>query len=516
MTTAVPYTGRETAAPPLLSAGWLLALGAWLLFDSAYAEDLFLPLTAGDGQLKMAAGRGDGGPRPQERRVAIARDLLSSTRAQVEHGGAGALSLNVNADIRYDVLAEHTEPTKWGYSLSGRITGGTLGFVTLVVHDEAVAGHLWTPDRSYEIVPLGDGAHVVREVNESANIQCGTAMTAESPATVETSDDGADDGSVVDILVVWTPAAEARAGGENSMKARVDLAIAFTNDAFRRSGIFTALKLVGAEKVDYEEASNLPLDRLRDPKDGHLDDVLVLRDAVGADLVHLFTAGGGGVAYLGEAFAVSSNVLLFAHEIGHNFGVHHARDDLRISSYQHAFGDMAFGKGCATTITTNGGCGRFVRLSRTLPYYSSPALWDPRHGRPLGVSRFRPARVMDGPADAVLTINRRRHVVANFRPSRSDRGAANPSSLPSGDAGQRNARDATSALARTDSGDPNALVEIPDGNLRRAVERELRKASGDPITRHDMGSLFGVRVASLDEHGKGVRDLSGMEYAVNL
>ena len=504
---------------------WLVALGAWLLFESAYAGDLFLPLAADGGQVKAAAGVRDSGLRGG-RRVAIAHDLLSSARAQVERGGASALSLNVGEGLHFDVLAEHSTHSRWGYSLSGRTVGGPPGFVTLVVHDEAMAGHLWTGEKSYEILPLGDGTHVVREAHEAANIQCAAMMTAQSPPTAATANDGPDDGSVVDILVVWTPAEEARVGGESSIKARIDLAIAFTNDAFRRSGIFTSLKLVGAQEVDYDEETDgeTTPERLSTPQDGHLDDVLALRDELGADLVHLFARGA--IAYLGGAFAISNNVLYFAHEIGHNFGVDHARD-VRIHSYQHAFGDAGFGQGCGQTITTNGGCASDV-VPRILPYYSSPALWDPRHGRPLGVSRFQPAGVRDGPADAVLTINRSRHVVANFRPSRADSGAAAPLSLPNGVArpgsmqqpvrlASKNGQGIASTLVRTEAGDPETVVEIPDANLRRAVERELSKASGAPITKRDMASLSNVSTTDyVHQRGRGVRDLAGIEHAVNL
>ena len=62
--------------------------------------------------------------------------------------------------------------------------------------------------------------------------------------------------------------------------------------------------------------------------------------------------------------------------------------------------------------------------------------------------------------------------------------------------------------AKTD--DSETLVDIPDPALRRAVEGELGKEPGDPITRGEMESLEWLYSES------GVRQLEGIEYAVNL
>ena len=53
------------------------------------------------------------------------------------------------------------------------------------------------------------------------------------------------------------------------------------------------------------------------------------------------------------------------------------------------------------------------------------------------------------------------------------------------------------------------LVDIPDVALRRAVETALGKSDGDPVSRGEMATL-----ASLG--GSGVRELTGLEYAVNM
>ena len=54
-------------------------------------------------------------------------------------------------------------------------------------------------------------------------------------------------------------------------------------------------------------------------------------------------------------------------------------------------------------------------------------------------------------------------------------------------------------------------VSIPDANLRAVIEDSLGKARGAPITRAEMTAL---RV--LQAPGSGIRDLTGLEHAVNL
>ena len=55
------------------------------------------------------------------------------------------------------------------------------------------------------------------------------------------------------------------------------------------------------------------------------------------------------------------------------------------------------------------------------------------------------------------------------------------------------------------------IVDIPDANLRAAIETELGKASGDTITAADMATL-----TWLDFGGANISDLTGLEGATNL
>ena len=401
----------------------VVALG---LASGGHASSLFLPV-AGSEPKSAIEGRYTASPAKKgERRVRIARHELKAAHDDVENTGTGRLLLNMRGGVRLDVVVERTAPTRWGYSLSGRISGANVGFVTLVVHEEAVAGSIWTPDAEYELNYLGGGVHALKNVTNAPPVECAGALPSELSAA-DAAQGSTDDGSVVDILVVWTPKLmEQEYGGSGrQMLSRIDMLVAYTNDAFERSGAFVALNLVGAEKVDYVETDSdvlvegLRTDvyRLARRDDGYMDSVHDRRDALGADLVYLLRTvrtGTGGVA-LG-AFSVGSvDSYIFAHEVGHNLGLNHERFEAPFPA-QYNNGFSATTGRCSATIMSYG---QECRRSALPPLYASPWRYDPRNGHAVGVTRFSKERGARGPADAVLALNRNRHKFANFRPSRN-------------------------------------------------------------------------------------------------
>ena len=58
---------------------------------------------------------------------------------------------------------------------------------------------------------------------------------------------------------------------------------------------------------------------------------------------------------------------------------------------------------------------------------------------------------------------------------------------------------------------PGAFVHIPDLNLRAAIAEELGKSPNAPITAEEM-----ERLGRLDARNKGIRDLTGLQFASNL
>ena len=365
------------------------------------------------------APRSSAGGGAWERLVRVARPELTAARDDVESAGAGRLLLNVREGVRLDVVVERTAPTRWGYSLSGRVAGGGVGFVTLVVHEDAVAGSIWTPGAAYELSFLGGGVHALRDVTNTRPLECDSLPTQWSVAGTN-AQGGTDDGSVVDVLVVWTSEAESHYGGEPQLLSVVDMLIAYANDAFDRSGVFVSLSLAGAEKAEYSEVGTWDdINRLSDPDDGHMDHVHDRRNVLGADLIHLLTRHGQGRASRGGAFSTGGGrparaAYVFAHEVGHNFGLGHERYIDAEWGYYYGFTTEA----CEITIMSYGDeC--LGRSWTAIPFYASPWRYSLRGGGPLGVSRFAKERGARGSANAVLTLNRNRHRVANLRSSRN-------------------------------------------------------------------------------------------------
>ena len=415
-----------------VGAMWRLVLGAAAvaMTGGLHAAGLFQPV----GTAEVAPATKSTSVRRSahdawERPVGIDRHELTAARDDVESTGTGRLLLNVRNGVQLDVVVERTAPTRWGYSLSGRVVGESVGFVTLVVHEDAVAGSIWTPESAYEFSYIGNGIHALRDVTNAPPLECGGALPSELPSAGTTAhQDRTDTVSVVDILVLWTPRGEKEVGGQAQTLSQIDLLIAYTNDAFDHSGALVSLNLVGAEQVDALKAeTGTILGRLYDPADGHMDYVHDRRDALGADLIYLLVgrgdldggargqaAGPFGIGVLSPAWEAA---ITFAHEVGHNFGVGHDRFDywqqVPLTPYQHG----STNRSCMSTIMSNGGgTSHGCRGALSIPIYASP--WRYGHaGRALGVTRFSKERGIRGAADAVLTLNR--SPVANYRSSRN-------------------------------------------------------------------------------------------------
>ena len=235
--------------------------------------------------------------------------------------------------------------------------------------------------------------------------------------------------SEIDVAVFYTPLARRIAGGTAGIETQIDLLVAETNQVYEDSGVNQRLVLVAREEVQYVEARILALDRLIDPSDGYMDEVHEIRDRAGADLVHLIDdptgTGFAGVAQLAGPFGytcVNCGAGVFAHELGHNMGLSHDRYVSHSPAFPYSHGyvnQRAFVAGAPessrwrTIMAYTNQCGDAGFRCDWLLRFSNPN--QTYLGDPLGVPGEGRTAAVDGPADAVRTLNITRHSVAAFR-----------------------------------------------------------------------------------------------------
>ena len=478
----------------------VIALAALLVAPLTAAQDpgaLFLPLGAGlsaevSSVSPLSEVRGTPSGVLRSRRVAIDFALLGDRVQRVQTRLArprtsetdavqdeALLVLNFFDDTSVEILVDSVEPAALGngYVVSGSAPGQP-GSVVLVVHADdndrvvAVSGSASTAEGAFRVSTVGGGMYSIEEIDTSVPWIDGVLPDAPesadppSPPSPDADDAAfslvdpavsavASDVSEIDVLVLYTPAAAAYAGGETGMRAEVERLFGETNTAFRNSGV--SARVAGwARAVSYMESGDMgtDLDRLTD-LDGYLDDVHVLRADLGADLVHLLvaftpTSSDDGLMTCGIAwtpFRVSPSshgaafgvTLLdrrcdytFTHELGHNLGLKHDRYVVFTpgSSGRPAHVPYAYGYSNAATFSPIGGgqCWHTVMAYNEHCFktpggrgfvtpvlrFSSPYHRHPYSAEPLGVLGEFETYSVDGPADAARALELTRARVAAY------------------------------------------------------------------------------------------------------
>lgn len=207
--------------------------------------------------------------------------------------------------------------------------------------------------------------------------------------------------TTVDILVAYTPAARTYAGGANAMVAAINTHIALANTCYANSDIPITLRAVAVVETNYVEASSFDTDltRLQGTTDGYMDELHTLRTNYGADLVALIrrnsAAGVAGLAYVNpyttgssafatHAFSVTADVwasgnIAFPHELGHNFGCWHDRQNSSTLTHPSAYGWRFYGNDGQQYITVMA-----YYPGTRIPYFSNPSI--NYQGQPTGVA----------------------------------------------------------------------------------------------------------------------------------
>lgn len=296
--------------------------------------------------------------------------------------------------------------------------------VVLAVVRGVVTGTVFADNRTFEIGLEPDGQYSVAEIDPAAyptddpdfgglqfevldvpDIFAGDAVTSPTSETLLS-----DTPVQVDVMIVWTPQAETAAGGRAAMDSLALSAVANANLVYSNSGVNAQLRLVHSTPVSFTESpSNIggDLSALSGTADGKMDEVHSLRSQYGADVVTLIGSGYAGAGYCGMGYLMSSvttsfassafNVvdrscavgnLSYAHEVGHNEGLHHdpANTGSSSPSYPYAYGYQD-PSGYFRTVMSYGGATRIAYLSSPTVFYNT---------RPTGTSNQDNARALTG------------------------------------------------------------------------------------------------------------------------
>ena len=397
-------------------------------------------------------------PKPglvRARPIVLNASVLEKVRSALQRNPGVPVEISVPAfdDTALVVSIARVQQTGHGtVEFLGTVKGDDLGSAALVVSHGLVAGTIHTNNHAYQIAATGGGGYQVLDLDRSRIRDEAGPVPEPHPLVAKAIAEQAvpavqmDDGSTIDLLVVYTTAAKQQANGNTSgsaqILAQIDLAVATTNQAYANSGVVQRIRLVGTqEEVGYNEVAgdlSVDLGRLSNKNpttgvaiapDGFLDDVQALRDATGADVVSLWvkddaasniaglgwlmsTVGAGfeSYAYNVVVWDTASSNLTLPHEMGHNMGLRHdAFVDSDTSTpfpYAHGYVDlahrfrtvMAYDDACqsATPATS---CVRVTGFSSPL------ATFD---GAPQGLAAT---------ADSARVLNTTRTTVANFRAS---------------------------------------------------------------------------------------------------
>lgn len=271
--------------------------------------------------------------------------------ASIRDAGKGVARLSLFDDATFDITISNViKRSDSSYTMVGRLVSNRFADVILSVEDGVVVGDIKIPGRTtYELRYVGDGIHEARQVDESAQKPCGVSarnidsLTPPKSAVGRTPTTAADPATTIDVMVVYTTAARVAAGGTAGMLAQINTAIAGANLAYQNSLVTQRLSLVHTYETLYVESGSMNTDlvQLRESADGHMDEVHTLRDLYRADFVHLLTQDPSG-AFCGLAYLLTSSAPdhafgvtwrscisneTFTHELGHNMGCAHDRDN---------------------------------------------------------------------------------------------------------------------------------------------------------------------------------------------
>jgi hypothetical protein len=346
-----------------------------------------------------AAGAGERPPIAGAQPIDI--DLARLT--EMQEGDEATLRLPDLGPLRvsYDQTHANADSASW----VGHLKDYGKDFrVILTYSPTGTTGHILTPQGDYQIeTTAAGGAYLIdpRKLGLKPMLGGEACAAAGAPVTAgrnaaghaiaqsssassssEAAPAAAAAATVVDVLVLFTPAFVTDKGGIAQAQAAVDHLVALSNQAYADSGVSMQLRKVAGELVQVANTgtNGSVLTALTDGT-GAFGGIKARRDALGADLVTIVRPyakqhhSGCGVAWIGgwngspisqssaHAYSVVSegrdrggtgwycDVTSFAHELGHNMGLMHDRATMGTGGGQGAT-PYAYGYGISGVFGT--------------------------------------------------------------------------------------------------------------------------------------------------------------------
>jgi hypothetical protein len=352
---------------------------------------------------------------------------------QDENCPAGLLHLNLFPGsffiARLDHMVKHPSGS---ISWIGWTREEESNSVILTIKDNIIWGNISTGGETYHIRHTGNGVHEIQQTDHAKYPEPMEPIPVYSEERIRDIPTG-DDGSVIDIMVVYTGDVRTAVGGTTAVETLIDQAVAETNTGYANSGINHRVQLVHAAEVIYDETDfqwGPTLYRLKTPDDGYMDNVHTLRDNYYADEVIMLVNGAGhcGLAYFmdnvspnfeSSAFSLvhwtcATGYYSFAHEMGHNMGARHDRyvDNRDNGPFNYNHGYVYTPNRWRTIMAYNKECSDDGFDCTRLNYWSNPEILY--QGVPMGVPGGEGAG-----ADNRRTLNNTAYIVANFRAGNS-------------------------------------------------------------------------------------------------
>ncbi|MCD2449904.1 M12 family metallo-peptidase [Methylicorpusculum oleiharenae] len=360
----------------------VMFISALIPFTSTYAQQVNNPVKAGVQNIQKKGHFApelfdDFGITQSTKKVLPTKAIKGrnrSVKVNTDILWSDSLTLTLFDDVVVTVIRDRLiDKVKGSTTWIGHVAGESNSEVFLTVRGSNMSGTVSIGDDLYEINLGANDLHEITKVDPARNPDHGDDAkavedfiaeggeidtTGSSEPVVANAEINA--GTVIDVMVVYTPQSRINAYGQSGIEAKIVNAVAKANQSYINSQIDMQINLVHMAEVSYVESgsTSTSLSDITGTSDGKMDAVHTLRNQYGADQVVLITTDTSacGTGYLMSSpstsfasyafsvvhddskYACLSNHTL-AHELGHNQGSHHDRASATSTpAYDYSYG----------------------------------------------------------------------------------------------------------------------------------------------------------------------------------